>query len=409
MATASHNQSDQINTLPFIILGILSVVFGLISAFVLPDLPEPFRILPVQASVEAQRIDTLFRILMGIGGFVFFLVQSLIYYAAIVFRADPQDTSDGPNIHGHMWLEIIWTIIPSFTVVFLAIVSYNVWRANTAVMESPNMVNGESVIVNGIGQRYAWSFEYITNNFELGDDGTENPDGKRVIFTTPNLYVYTDQEVEVILETRDVIHSFWVPAMRIKQDLLPGRTTQAQFIPRDAEEGWNYVMLSNPSALYSQSNTDSVLVWEAGDADLGTPRFDFPFALELVNADSSITLEDGQDRLWLEVNLPEGDTAFLPVDADTIIGRVKPYRVVCAELCGGGHGDMYTQVVMFENQEAFEMVWYNPVVAINSIPTGNPVEHGIRVIDSYGCSGCHQVSAFPNWAGQVGPQFDGYC
>jgi len=407
MATASHNQSNQNNLVPFIVIGVLSVVFGLVSAFVLPNLPAPFHILPPEASVESQRVDGLLHILLGIGGFVFFLVQALIYYAAIAFRADPRDTTDGPNIHGHRTLEIVWTFIPSLTVVFLALVSFNVWQQNTAVMENPNVVNGDSIIVNGIGQRFAWSFEYITNNFEYGPDGTEDPNGKRVVFTVPNLYVYEGQDFQIVLNTRDVIHAFWVPVMRIKQDLLPGRTTKAQFTPRNPNDTYQYVMVDNPTAIYSNDSLDSDTVWSADGQNLGAPNFGFPFALELVDNTSSITLADGQDTLWLSVYMPDGSTGYLPVTADTVIGRANTYRVVCAELCGGGHGDMHTNIIVFENEDSFETVWYNPVVAANSVPTANPIEHGKRVIASYGCSGCHSLSAFPDWTGQVGPNLTG--
>lgn len=422
MATASHNQSsNQISVVPFIVIGVLAVGFGLFAAFVLPNLPAPFHILPPEASVESQRTDALFRILIGIGGFVFFLVQALIYYAAIAFRAKPDDLSDGPNIHGHMWLEIIWTVIPSLTVVFLGIVSYNVWIQNTAVATDPNMVNGESIVINVTAQRFAWSFEYITNNHVLNQDGTENPEGKRVTFTTPMLYLYVGQEVRMAMNSRDVIHAFWMPSMRFKQDVMPGRTTYAQFTPRDVGNGWQYVMLPQPTTIYSKASLDSDPLWQppsdqAAPSDTNAapqqaaptpPRFEFPYALELVDQNSSITLADGQDTLWLEVVMPDGSTGYLPVTKDTVIGRANTYPILCAELCGGGHGDMHTQAIIFENEQAFETVWYNPTVAANSVPVANPIEQGIRIIESYGCPGCHSLSYFPNWAGQVGPNLTG--
>ena len=152
--------------MPIIIFGILSVAFALILWLALPGL----NILPPQASAEAQRTDSLFTVLLVIGGFVFFLVQGLIYYAAIAFRVKANDVSDGPNIHGNTTLEIVWTIIPSVVVVILAILSFIVWRQNTELPENPNLFNGESVELNAYGQRFGWTFEYLTNETNINDE-----------------------------------------------------------------------------------------------------------------------------------------------------------------------------------------------------------------------------------------------
>src|SRR5688572_3336542 len=102
------NPNQGISTMPLIVFGVLSLVFGLGMYFLFPSLGT----LPVQTSVQARNTDELFRVLMGLSGVVFFLVQGLIYYAAIAFRAKANDVSDGPSIHGNTMVEIVWTIIP---------------------------------------------------------------------------------------------------------------------------------------------------------------------------------------------------------------------------------------------------------------------------------------------------------
>lgn len=418
-----QNQSSGVNVLPLIVFGVLSLVFGFIMWQILPNMG----ILPPAASAEAERTDALFRVLLGIGGVVFFLVQGLIYYAAVAFRAKANDHTDGPNVHGNVILEIVWTIVPSVIVVFLAIYSYSVWVQNTEVPSNPNVMmtadsQAENVAINALGQRYAWSFEYITNDFAdvINDDEsiTENV-GPRIVVRTGDLFIYAGQEVEINMNTLDVIHSFWAPEMRVKQDLLPGRTTSVIFTPQLPDEAptWEYVMVHNPATVYTEASFDSdVLVEFPAPAEGELPR---PVEFALADVAEADLLE-GERRLmdenigifpeegtaWVRVLNERGVEGFLPINNDTVIGRFNRYRLICTELCGGGHGDMFTDIVMFENAEQFETVWFVPTVNILSVPAGDPFEVGLNVINNYGCAGCHALSE-QGWAGNQGPALDG--
>ncbi len=216
-----------------IMLGVLAVV-GIIGSFLwLPSyLPDIF---PPQASAEAKNVDGLFHILLVIGGIVFFLIQGLLVISVIAFRKPANDNTDGPASHGNMTLEIVWTIIPAVVVVFLSIMSFQVWQTNTEPKAEVNMVDGDPITINATGARYAWTHTYVTN--ELDDEG--NP---FVINTGANLHVYVGQNVLLTLQTQDVLHSYWVPAMRVKQDLLPGdpnhggRPTEMRFTVAELNE-----------------------------------------------------------------------------------------------------------------------------------------------------------------------------
>ena len=172
-------------------------------------------ILPPQASAESKSVDELFYILVIIGGIVFFLIQGMLLISVIFFRARGEDRSDGPTYHGNPLLELVWTIIPAMVVVFLAVISFNVWSQNTEPKAAVNMINGEEVAIKVTGARYAWTHVYQT--------GRLDPDGDPIVINTgANLHTYIGQNVDLELRTQDVIHSYWVPAMRVKQDLLPG-------------------------------------------------------------------------------------------------------------------------------------------------------------------------------------------
>lgn len=387
-----------INWTPLAIFAVVIVVASWLMTFPL-DLPG--RMLPEVASAEADRTDELFRVLFMLGTVVFLLVQSLLIYASVRYRAKPGDTSDGPAIHGNAALEIIWTAIPSVIVVVLAVLSFIVWNQNVApsATGNANVVNGEPITIEAQGQRYKWGFTYLTN----ADDATGEP----ITINSGSLHVYIpdpqncdDCEFELQMTTQDVIHSFWVPAMRVKQDLLPGRETEIRFTPIKTEEGFEHVFALGPVDIYSEATTDAeVLGSLEGVAD---GEIAIPVEFELAQ---NSTADDLQGD-FAEINY-RGQTGYLPTDA--ITGRANKYRLVCTELCGGGHGEMYTWLYVHESEDAFAASWYSPQVNLLFEPPENPVELGRLVLESgkYPCAGCHQLESLEGWNGITGPSLNG--
>jgi len=182
----------------------LGVVVGGIAAAValaLPWLPKP-------ASNEANRIQFLFWFVVVICIVIFALVGAVMAYSIIRFRADPDDDSDGPSIHGHTGLEIWWTLIPTILVTSIGIVS--------AIVLSRDDALGKNYLrVNVTAQQFAWSFSY--------------PDSKGL--TSGTLRLPRGRSVELILHSKDVIHSFWVSEFSQKQDTVPGLTTKVHITP----------------------------------------------------------------------------------------------------------------------------------------------------------------------------------
>ena len=280
-------------------------------------------VLPEQASAESKSVDELFYILMIIGGVVFFLIQGMLLISVIAFRARPGDDSDGPTYQGNPLLEIIWTIIPAMVVVFLAVVSYNIWTQNSAPKASVNMIEGQSISINVTGARYAWTHQYVTERFD--DNG-----GQIVINSGADLHTYIGQNVDLTLQTQDVIHSYWVPAMRVKQDLLPGDPAQG-----------------------------------------GRPT----------------------------------ELRFTPVRVE---GRAYPaeYPIVCAELCGDGHGRMRGSVIVYENEDQFLDQFYEPAIYAILNPPADPVLRGEMEIQNYICNSCHILDSL-GWTSTTGPSLNG--
>jgi cytochrome c oxidase subunit II len=174
---------------------VIGVLAGAIASAValIPDW------LPQSASDEAGRIDFVFWFVTGICIFVFSLVAAVSVMAVWRFRVKPDDDSDGPPIHGHTGLEIVWTAIPTLLVTAIAVVSAVVLAKDDAAGANP-------LRVNVTAQQFFWSYRYP-------DYGNK----KSAVLRLP-----VDRSVVLHMTALDVIHSFWVPEFRQKQDLVPG-------------------------------------------------------------------------------------------------------------------------------------------------------------------------------------------
>jgi cytochrome c oxidase subunit 2 len=135
----------------------------------------------------------------GICIFVFSIVAAVTVYSVWKFRVKPDDDSDGPPIHGHTGLEIIWTAIPALLVTAIAIVSAIVLAKDDAAGANP-------LRVNVYAQQFFWSYGYPGYGNKISN-----------VLRLP-----VDRSVVLTMNARDVIHSFWVPEFRQKQDLVPG-------------------------------------------------------------------------------------------------------------------------------------------------------------------------------------------
>ena len=162
--------------------------------------------LPTPASREAGRIWFIFWVTTIVCVVIFGMVMAAILYAAVKFRVQPDDDTDGPPIHGHTRLEIVWTVIPTIIVTLLAIASGIVLHQNSKAGTNP-------VKIEGIAQQYAFAFKYA-NGVQTG-----------------TLRLPLKRHAELHLTALDVIHAFWVPDFGQKQDMVPGQTFRLVVTP----------------------------------------------------------------------------------------------------------------------------------------------------------------------------------
>jgi cytochrome c oxidase subunit II len=171
---------------------------------------------PIAASKEAKPIDTLWDVLLIASVPIFVLVETIVLYCAIKFRMRPGDElKDGPPIHGNTKLEIIWTAIPAILLVGLCTYAYIVL---TDIEEAP--AAGEQLNVRVVGEQFTWTFF-------VDPDG---PGGDKEVKSN-QLYLPNNKPVYFTVQSKDVIHDFWVPAFRMKIDAVPGIDTHLRVTP----------------------------------------------------------------------------------------------------------------------------------------------------------------------------------
>ena len=193
-------------------------------------------LLPEEASINAPIYDELFKILFIIGLILFIGMTLLVIYSLFKFRKKQGQSGDGIALEGNLTLEIIWTVIPSIIVLFVGLYSYNIYDrmgGMNALNHDHQMMNsGSEKIWAGISQSSENGSLLSNTNIEVSAMQFaflfNYPRGE---FISGELHVPVDQEISIRMESKDVIHAFWIPEFRIKQDIIPGQPTVLNFTP----------------------------------------------------------------------------------------------------------------------------------------------------------------------------------
>ena len=211
--------------------------------------------LPVQASTAAPLVDNLFSFETAIGTFVFSGVVSVMVWVVLFNRAEKYDETDAEPIEGNTRLEVIWTAIP-----FVLVMAIAFWtiRATTELgmlgpMEHIHLRNSTEQAggypgdrlpaeqVEVIARQWSWEFRYP---------------GAHVSST--ELHLAVDQPVTFRLVSEDVLHGFYIPAFRVKQDVIPGRAIDLNLTP--TREGVYRLRDSQFSGTWFAANQADVVV-----------------------------------------------------------------------------------------------------------------------------------------------------
>jgi cytochrome c oxidase subunit 2 len=266
-------------------------------------------LMPVAASKEAPLVDGLFNTMMTISTGLFILVQGVLIISAIKFRRRRGDEADAEPVHGNIPLEILWTAIPAILVLGISIYSFDVYNemggidpmnhsmahgkseksvahmpgaaiaatlpaaseplstgmtasasdpsassqpiasSNIGIGSTPEQQNSPTELtVNVAGLQYAWIFTYPDTGVVSGE-----------------LHVPLGREVLLNITANDVLHAFWVPEFRLKQDAIPGRQSELSFTP--SKEGEYPVICAELCGAYHGAMRTKVVVHSASDYD----------------------------------------------------------------------------------------------------------------------------------------------
>jgi cytochrome c oxidase subunit 2 len=181
--------------------------------------------LPPVVSDSGQRVTDLWVnswiAVLAVGA----VTWGLMIYAAIRFRKRKGDETLPVQLRYNVPMEMLYTIIPVFMV---AVFFYYTARDEAALVETSTK---QDLTVSVVAKQWSWDFNYVDSDVHESGAHTEldGSTGKRA--SMPVLYLPVNKRVEFVLNARDVIHSFWVPAFMMKMDMLPGKTNKFQLTP----------------------------------------------------------------------------------------------------------------------------------------------------------------------------------
>jgi cytochrome c oxidase subunit 2 len=212
---------------------------------------------PQDISEHGRVIDQLFMFILWLTGIIFIATEFARFYFAWKYdaRTNPEPVKFS---HGSHTLEVVWTILPAVTLLFIAIYQMNAWA--DAKMRRPVLPNGQfkPPIAEITGRQFNWDVRYP------GDDGEfHTPDD--IIRTDGDIHFPSHEEVVLLIKSDDVLHSFFLPNLRLKQDVVPGMAQYMWFTALDNREvdivcaelcGWGHYKMKGRATFEPREDFD---------------------------------------------------------------------------------------------------------------------------------------------------------
>ncbi len=223
------------------ISALIALISGISLSVGIIALSRKINFLPAEASTNAPIYDELSMVLFVIGTILFVGMLVFILYSLFEFRKKDGQSEDGEPIEGNLSLEIFWTAIPAIVVLFVGLYSYDIYdrmggmqdlshsnhrtqikndgeRIWGGIGSGKSLIEGveesPSIPIEVTAMQFAFLFHYPKGDIISGE-----------------LHVPVNRQISMRMESKDVIHAFWVPQFRIKQDVIPGQPTILNFTP----------------------------------------------------------------------------------------------------------------------------------------------------------------------------------
>lgn len=216
------------------------VVWVITIAMALPFVTREWW-MPEAITALGREIDGAFLLTLAGTGVIFLLAQAALGYT--VWRYGRKRDEPASDSHGNNKLEAIWTVAAFVIFVGLAVYSFNVWAETRFIEQRMTPPSEDRLVVEVTGQQFVWNMRYAGADNQFGptsidliDDAAGNPVGVDRSapagaddIIVPEMRVPVNQEVEVVLKSKDVLHNFFVPELRIKLDTVPGLVGKLSF------------------------------------------------------------------------------------------------------------------------------------------------------------------------------------
>ena len=225
--------------------------------------------LPLDISEHGRRIDHLFYFILYLTGVVFIATEIVLFY--FMWKYDRTSNAEPVKYtHGSHSLEVVWTILPAATLLFIAIYQMDAWAEAKLASRAPDM----APTVEVTGRQFEWRFRYP------GPDGhLHTPDD---ILGVNELHLPAKEDIVVVLKSEDVLHSFFLPNLRVKQDAVPGMQQLVWFKAlQDGRYdlvcaelcGWGHYKMKGQVVFEPRADFDA---WLASQTELQNARTEAP-------------------------------------------------------------------------------------------------------------------------------------
>lgn len=202
-------------------LGVLAMTAMLVLSACGPSGEKPYSTVD-PASVTADDVHSLYKLIFWLSLVVFVGVQFAVVYLSLRYRRKKSDTKRPPQVHGHKQLELVWTVIPAIVLLVLLIPTLS------TLFDHDAQAQEGSLQVDVYGKQWWWEFH-------LGEDEVQN--GQNLEVTTANeIVIPVNRNTVFNLYSNNVIHSFWVPQLSGKLDVIPGHVNSFSITPTETGE-----------------------------------------------------------------------------------------------------------------------------------------------------------------------------
>ena len=217
------------------------------------------KMLPESASVQGDHYDSMLFVTVVMTGIVFFVTQILLFY--FVFRYQSTEHRKAFFYSHNNKLEILWTTVPALALVVLVVIGLKNWFTMTDIAPK------DSLVVEIVGKQFNWLIRYpgpdgvfgkrdyrLTNDATnvLGLDWNDPASKDDIIVENGEMHIIDKRNVQLVINSRDVIHDVGLPHFRMKMDAVPGITTTMWFTPKFTTEEMK-AKTKNPNFVYEIS------------------------------------------------------------------------------------------------------------------------------------------------------------